>query len=452
MLGKTLASPTELTVDVSQVLSDVSNNPVGISINFLRVDPAITQPLKELKVGSLRFPEGGISNFYLFDKDNPAKAKASLQDPNIRSTRDFLVNADGTYKATLSFDDFMSVCQSIAAEPFIIVGIDAMVYTGTETHATPEEVQEAAVEWVRYANIVKGYGIKYWEIGNENDLHNGGKSNKNWTAEKYANTVVQFSRAMKSVDPSIKIGANGMSGSEWWDRVVPIVKNDVDFLVTHQYSWIKDYQEWKNNHYQYDNHIKAASKAISTYNPNLRINVTEISSLKPRTVHENNTWKMLHNFEVLGGALLYNQIDYVHFWTSRWMEKDSYSRAFSAFDSNYKLMPMGYPLKVWNNFLKKQMVYSTKKAGTIRSWASYDPDDNSLNMFVLNKEEVPQSVSITLNNYTGSTQNERWILKGSTPESTDVTWEKSGSVSVSESEIKTELEPLSVTVIACQGS
>ena len=115
-------------------------------------------------------------------------------------------------------------------------------------------------------------------------------------------------------------------------------------------------------------------------------------------------------------------------------------------------MPMGYPLKVWGNFLKKKMVYSTKQAGVIRSWASYDPDNKSLNVFLLNKDTASQNVNITLDNYQGSRQNERWVLKGSTPESTDVTWEKSGSVSVNGSKVRTKLEPLSVTVIAFQRS
>ena len=73
-------------------------------------------------------------------------------------------------------------------------------------------------------------------------------------------------------------------------------------------------------------------------------------------------------------------------------------------------------------------------------------------MFLLNKDKVSQNINITLDNYGGNTQNERWVLKGSTPESTDVTWEKSGSVSVNGLDIKTKLEPLSVTVIAFQGS
>jgi alpha-L-arabinofuranosidase len=444
---KTLLSTTQIRVDVNNVLSDVSNNPVGININFLRDNTQITNPLKDIKIGSLRYPIGELADYYLFDKDNPAKPKVAINDSSLWFSK--LFNADGTWKSKLSFDDFISICQSVGAEPFIMIGIDAIAYTGDAPHASPEEVLEAAVEWVRYANIVKGYGVKYWEIGNESNL------NKDWTAETYANTVVEFSRAMKAVDPSIKIGANGMRTKEnddWWDRIMPVIKDDVDFLITHQYSWIKDYKEWKNDPYEYDYNIQDATKAIETYNPSLRLNVTENSSFNPGISHPNNTWKMLHNFEVLGQTLRFNKVDYVHFWTSRWLKKDAYSEDFSAFDSNYNLMPMGYPLKVWSNFLKKKMVYSTKKAGVIRSWASYDPDDNSLNVFLLNKDEVSQAVTITLDNYTGSTQNERWVLKGPTPESTDVSWEKSGSVSVNGSKISTKLNPLSVTVITLQGN
>lgn len=440
---KTIASTSNITVDVNNVLSDVSNNPVGISMNFLRDNTKIINPLKEINVGSLRYPMG-LGKYYLFDKNNPAEPKVSVKDSNFWFVKNF-VNADGVWKSPLNFDDFMSISQLVRVEPFIVIGIGAIAYTGDTPHATPEEVLEAAVEWVKYANLIKEYNVKYWEIGNENDLNN------EWKAEKYANTVVQFSKAMKAVDPSIKIGANGMSGSQWWDKIMPIIKDDVDFLVTHQYSSMQNYKEWKNNNWNYTGNLESAQNAINTYNPNIRLNVTENSSFNPGKEHWNNTWKTLHNFEMLGNTICFEQLDYYHFWISRWLEKDSYSGDFSAFDSNYKLMPMGFPLKIWGNFLKKKMV-SSSKSGTIRSWASYDPDDKSLNVFLLNKDEVSQDINVALDNYTGSTQNERWILKGSTPGSTDVTWKKSGSVSVIGSSIKTTLEPLSVTVIVFSGS
>ena len=158
---KLLASNTNITVDVNRVLADVSNNPVGMNMHFLLDETDISNPLKDMKIGSLRYPIGEIGDYYLFDKDKPANPKISVRDDYSK----FYNADDGTWKNPLTFDEFMSICQSVGAEPFIVVGLDAIAYTGTAPHATDEEVLASAVEWVRYANIVKGYGIKYWEIG-----------------------------------------------------------------------------------------------------------------------------------------------------------------------------------------------------------------------------------------------------------------------------------------------
>jgi hypothetical protein len=62
--------------------------------------------------------------------------------------------------------------------------------------------QEAAA-WVHYANGVKGYNIKHWEIGNEmeGNWEYGGPVN----AVYYANRFIEFATLMKAEDSSIKI-------------------------------------------------------------------------------------------------------------------------------------------------------------------------------------------------------------------------------------------------------
>jgi len=64
---------------------------------------------------------------------------------------------------------------------------------------TPEE----AAAWVRYANVVKTYGIKRWHVGNEVDGHweEGGPVDP----AQYAIRFAAFSRAMKAVDPTIEV-------------------------------------------------------------------------------------------------------------------------------------------------------------------------------------------------------------------------------------------------------
>src|ERR671928_77302 len=88
------------------------------------------------------------------------------------------------------------------------VGAQPMIIANYGT-GTPAE----AADWVRYANVTKGYGAKYWTIGNEN--YGNGHYGANWEADdhadksptEYGNEVVAFADAMKAVDPTIKVGA-----------------------------------------------------------------------------------------------------------------------------------------------------------------------------------------------------------------------------------------------------
>lgn len=64
---------------------------------------------------------------------------------------------------------------------------------------TPQE----AAAWVHYANVVKGYGIKRWQIGNETSgtWEEGGCV----SARQYAERFVKYAQAMRAEDPSILI-------------------------------------------------------------------------------------------------------------------------------------------------------------------------------------------------------------------------------------------------------
>jgi hypothetical protein len=439
----TLAVDQKIIVDLEQTVADTEHH-LGLGLNFIADQPNISQPLQELQLGTLRF---ATNEYYLFDAQEPDNPKVAIQDPNLWQVSSFS-KADGTWWNKLNFDQFMEICQATKAEPFIVVGIDAIAYRGAAPHVTPEQVVAAAANWVKYA-LTKGYQIKYWEIGNESNVPH--HELITWTPEQYGQTVVRMAKAMKAVDPTIKIGANGMRikpNDDWWSRVMPIVKNDVDFLVTHQYSWQENYEAWRDSPDRYDYNLQDAIEAIATYQPDLKLNVTENSSFNPAIIHPNNTWKMLHNFEMLGQTLSTNQVEYAHFWTSRWLEKDSLAEANSAFDANYQLTPMGHSLKVWNQFLKPQMLSFTT-AGVVTTWASYDQSDRSLSILLLNKGQGQQKVNIALNNYPAKFKLLKpWVLRGETPESTTVTWNQSGSAFLWGKNLQLKLEPLSVTAIA----
>lgn len=119
---------------------------------------------------------------------------------------------------TWHFDAFMEYIDSVSTASIPLVCVNYS--TGT-----PEE----AAAWVRYANIVQKYAIKYWEIGNELDgaWEDGGPI----TAAMYAEKYLQFAKAMKAVDSSIKLfgplqssaafdmGNSGLYDGKSWMRV-----------------------------------------------------------------------------------------------------------------------------------------------------------------------------------------------------------------------------------------
>ncbi|MGV9364711.1 cellulose binding domain-containing protein [Amycolatopsis sp. NPDC003731] len=197
----------------------------GIGINHAVWDSQLgTDEVADLfgaaGVRTMRYPGGSYGDIYHW-KDN---------------------TAPGGYVApNTDFDTFMGGVRRAGAQPIIIANY------GT---GTPEE----AADWVRYANVTKGYGVKYWEIGNE--LYGNGHYGANWEADNhadksptgYANGVVAYADAMKAADPSVKIGAVLTTPANWPDAIVgagdtaswnqtvlSIAGPHIDFVVLHWY-------------------------------------------------------------------------------------------------------------------------------------------------------------------------------------------------------------------------
>ena len=98
---------------------------------------------------------------------------------------------------------------------------------------------ENAAAWVEYCNgdltteggrerakngREKPYNIKYWEMDNE--------YHRWFEDEEYAETCVMYSKAMKAVDPSIKIGMiSYCAGLDTLKKMVDIAGGDIDFLA-----------------------------------------------------------------------------------------------------------------------------------------------------------------------------------------------------------------------------
>jgi hypothetical protein len=93
---------------------------------------------------------------------------------------------------TRQVDNYIAQSKMMGAEPSFTLRL-------------PGSTPEAAAEWVRYVNVEKQYGVKYWSIGNEPSLYEADTSlgDQAMDAVTAAKRWREFAQAMKAVDPTI---------------------------------------------------------------------------------------------------------------------------------------------------------------------------------------------------------------------------------------------------------
>lgn len=216
-------TPTTVTVNARAGLATMPAT--GLGINDAIWDQelgtnAVADLLKAAGVTMRRYPGGSYADIYHWADHT----------------------APGGYVApNTDFDTFMAGVKRTGATPMIIANY------GTGSAAE-------AAGWVRQANVVKKYGVKYWTVGNEN--YGNGHYGAAWEADdhedksprQYATEVVEYAEAMKAVDPTIKVGAvltipagwpdavvaEGDAGS-WNEVVLSIAGPSIDFVDLHWY-------------------------------------------------------------------------------------------------------------------------------------------------------------------------------------------------------------------------
>lgn len=187
-------------------------------------DPALVALQREIGFGSLRYPGGcgGTHDFHW-------KKNAGL---------------DGSCRV-LGVVEFMDMCEAVGAEP--ILGVSAM-------RGTPEE----AAEYVEFLNApadsahpwalkraqrgrARPWNAVWFEYGNE--TYHGtharkGKPPRHIAAADYADAYLAFRKAMRAVDPRVKLGAvlSGAGLSAWDKCVLARVGAEADFVIVHSYA------------------------------------------------------------------------------------------------------------------------------------------------------------------------------------------------------------------------
>lgn len=178
-----------LTVNATQPVRTVDPRHFGVNAamsdgNF---DTDSTKALlTDMQNQALRFPGGLGADMYLWSSNT---------------------SPGGSVPWMTSFDMFADVATNTHAQVFI---------TANYGSSTPAD----AANWVQYSNITKGYGFKYWEVGNENYGVDWETDNNTTLPQRphdpvtYATRFQTYFTQMKAMDPTIKVGVPVITGED----------------------------------------------------------------------------------------------------------------------------------------------------------------------------------------------------------------------------------------------
>jgi alpha-N-arabinofuranosidase len=188
----------------------------------------VFEKIKLLKPAFIRWPGGNVAQDYHWSW--------AVGPRDERTTWTNLSWKNEPEPSDFGTDEFIAFARAVGAEPSITVNVEGRGAT----------VEEAAA-WVEYCNgpATSRYGamraanghpapfdVKFWEIGNEiwGDWVRGHSD-----AKTYARNYSRYVKAMRAVDPSIKLIAVGDNDMKWNRTVLRANGKDIDYLAIHHY-------------------------------------------------------------------------------------------------------------------------------------------------------------------------------------------------------------------------
>ena len=195
--------------------------------------------MKNWRPGLIRIPGGSWGDELVWN-GNGVRVDGKLDGSKFRDGR-WQVDYSGYQPgfragANGKLSDFHGNVDVKAMHEFIRDCGSSAVVTVNAGTGTPE----MAAEWVRWAKA-NNYPVSYWEIGNEleGQWEQGHyrPDGKEMTGEIYADIYLAFAKAMKAVDPTIKVGGPAASndGVVFGAALLEKAADYVDFISYHTY-------------------------------------------------------------------------------------------------------------------------------------------------------------------------------------------------------------------------
>lgn len=309
-------------------------------------------------------------------------------------------------------DNFMSLLKKMNAIPTISVRL---------LNGTPD----AAAALVKYANIQKGYNIRYWSIGNEpyyyastlKQPYDTNRLNREWRA---------IALAMKAVDPTIQLLGPEMDGytanaaankkdAAGRDFMTEFLKANgdlTDVVSIHRYPFPTDSQgtvasidQLRANSAEWDQTIPYLRGLIhQTTGRDIPIAVTEINSYWSSATGGPTTPESFYNaiwYADVLGRLIKQQV----FMVNMFLFADR-AGAYGLISGT--LRPTYYVFQMYNHFGSEQ-VYAASGIPNVSIYAA-KRTDGTLTLMVINLADTQQQVPLQVKGLTLAQAAHSWLF------------------------------------------
>jgi hypothetical protein len=313
---------------------------------------------------------------------------------------------------TAQLDAFVAYCRTVGAEPILQVPVLADVDGGPATAQT-------AANMVTYANVTKGYGIRYWEIGNEPDLYpRTYDAGVPVTAADFCTVYQKYVTAMNAANAAADGGGVPMTflgpdlaysyipGADWLTPFLDGCKDYVDIVAIHRYPFsgmqtsttgaLTDVTKFRGA-------IASLSAILAAHaRPNTPLAITEA----------NISYDYLQSVYTPASLLAAPSTFYAGIWTAdilgAALEKNLWTLAFwdigdrTTASSVLGFLQDGNPVPA---YYTEQMISTTFRGNSVvptgvpigfSAYASYDATAGSTAVLVINKTPTSNSLAIAV--------------------------------------------------------
>ncbi len=325
-------------------------------------------------------------------------------------------------------DAYIQYCRAVGAEPMMEVPVD-----GNNVDAGPTSAQGAA-DMVTYVNVTKGYGVKYWTIGDEVDNYAAYFAGQGVTpnitistAADYCNLYKSYAIAMQAANAAanngfdLKFVGPELAGAyiPGWDWLTPFLdgcKDYVDVASIHAYGFSGTQLSVNGALTGVENYRALLSNVNSIVaqhaRPGTPLAVTEVSisyDWDPKQFTQASIeaapgtfYAAMWDADIMGIALEANLWTLAFWDLAETVQSAPYS-VFGFLHTDPSVTPPTY--KATPEYYTQQLV-STHFSGTTvvpsgvppltSVYASYDASKGSTVTMVINKDSAPKSLTLAV--------------------------------------------------------